>query len=171
LTWLQEKTKPVFVVATANDISQLPPELLRKGRVDEIFFADLPTQDEREEIIKIHIQKKNRDPDDFDIKKLAQKSKGFSGAELEEVVKEALFQAFDQERTLYDDDMLNAISKTFPLARTMHETISDMRKWAQSRAVAASSKKPEPLDEWQNDNIPKLQQETYANPFLKSKGK
>ncbi|GHU26651.1 ATPase [Spirochaetia bacterium] len=172
LTWMQEKTKPVFVVATANDISQLPPELLRKGRVDEIFFVDLPVEDERKEIIKIHLQKKNRKPDDdFDLAKLAQKSKGFSGAELEEAVKEALFRAFDEGRTLRDDDILNAISKTFPLARTMHETISEMRKWAQSRAVAASSKTPEPLDEWQNDNIPKLRQETYSNPFLKAKEK
>jgi hypothetical protein len=168
LTWMQEKTKPVFVVATANDISQLPPELLRKGRVDEIFFVDLPVQDEREDIIKIHLQKKKREPD-FDIKELAKKSKGFSGAELEEVVKEALFRAFDAGRTLNDEDMLNAISRTFPLARTMHEDISDMRQWAQSRAVAASSKEPEPLDEWRNDNIPKLKQESYTNPFLKGK--
>jgi AAA+ superfamily predicted ATPase len=171
LTWMQEKNKPVFVVATANDISQLPPELLRKGRVDEIFFVDLPTQDEREEIIKIHLQKKKREPDDFDIDKLAQKSKGFSGAELEEVVKEALFRAFDAGRSLCDEDMLNAITKTFPLARTMHETISEMRRWAQSRAVAASSKTPEPLDEWQNDNTPQLRQEAYVNPFLKGKEK
>jgi hypothetical protein len=171
LTWMQEKTKPVFVVATANDISQLPPELLRKGRVDEIFFVDLPTQDERKEIIKIHLQKKRRDPDDFDIEKLAKQSKGFSGAELEEAVEEALFRAFDQGRTLNDDDMLDAISRTFPLARTMREDIGDMRQWARSRAVAASSKEPEPLDEWQNDNIPKLKQESYANPFLKAKGK
>jgi SpoVK/Ycf46/Vps4 family AAA+-type ATPase len=168
---MQEKTKPVFVVATANDISQLPPELLRKGRVDEIFFVDLPVQNEREEIINIHLQKKKREPDDFDMAKLAQKSKGFSGAELEEAVKEALFRAFDEGRTLRDDDILNAISKTFPLARTMHETISEMRQWAQSRAVAASSKKPEPLDEWNNDNIPKLRQEVRTNPFLNAKEK
>ena len=171
LTWMQEKTKPVFVVATANDISQLPPELLRKGRVDEIFFVDLPTQEEREEIIKIHLQKKKREPAGFDIAQLAKKSKGFSGAELEEVVKEALFQVFDAGRALRDEDMLNAIAKTYPLARTMHETIDDMRKWAQSRAVPASSKTPEPLDEWQTDNIPKLAQESYTNPFVKSKDK
>ena len=171
LTWMQEKTKPVFVVATANDISQLPPELLRKGRVDEIFFLDLPAAGEREEIIKIHLQKKKRDPGDFDIPKLAKKSRGFSGAELEEVVKEALFQAFDQRRQLRDEDLLHAISRTFPLARTMFENISDMRLWAQSRAAPASSQKPEPLDEWKNDDVPKLQQESYSNPFVKPKGK
>jgi SpoVK/Ycf46/Vps4 family AAA+-type ATPase len=170
LTWMQEKTKPVFVVATANDISQLPPELLRKGRMDEIFFVDLPTQTEREEIIKIHLQKKKRNLDDYDIGKLAQKSKGFSGAELEEVVKEALFQAYDAGRQLRDEDMLGAISKTFPLAKTMYEPINDMWQWAKSRAVAASKEPPEPFDEWQNDNTPKLQQESYANPFVK-KGK
>ena len=171
LTWMQEKTKPVFVVATANNISDLPPELLRKGRIDEIFFADIPTQDEREEIIKIHLRKKNREPADFDIAKLAQRSKGFSGAELEEVVKEALFQAFDAGRQLRNEDMLNAIGKTFPLARVMHKDITDTRKWAQSRAVAASSKTPEPLDEWQNDNIPKLKQESRVNPFIQDKEK
>jgi SpoVK/Ycf46/Vps4 family AAA+-type ATPase len=167
LTWMQEKTKPVFVVATANDISRVPPELLRKGRVDEIFFVDLPTQREREEIIKIHLQKKKREPEDYNIAELAKKSKGFSGAELEEVVKEALFQAFDSTRELRSEDMLNAISTTFPLARTMHEKINDMREWAKNRAVAASKEEPEKLDEWKNDNFPKLQQEGYSNPFVK----
>jgi SpoVK/Ycf46/Vps4 family AAA+-type ATPase len=145
--------------------------------MDEIFFVDLPTQSEREEIIKIHLQKKDRNPDNYNICKLAEKSKGFSGAELEEVVKEALFQAYDAayylqdpERNLQDEDMISAISKTFPLAKTMYEPINDMRQWAKSRAVAASKEPPEPFDEWQNDNTPKLQQESYANPFVK-KGK
>ena len=171
LTWMQEKEKPVFVVATANDISQLPPELLRKGRVDEIFFVDLPTLKERGEIIKIHLKKKKRDPGDYDISKLAKESKGFSGAELEEVVKEALFQAYDSGHQLEDKDISDAIKKTFPLARTMHEQIDDMRQWARSRAVAASKEVPELLDEWKNDNIPKLQQEGYANPFIKNEKK
>jgi AAA+ superfamily predicted ATPase len=166
LTWMQEKTKPVFVVATANDISQLPPELLRKGRVDEIFFVDLPTEKEREEIIKIHLKKKNRKPKDFDTKELAKKSKGFSGAELEEVVKEALFQAYDEEKEVTNEHILKAIEKTFPLSRTMHETISKMRMWAKSRAVSASTDEPEELDKEQDKEIPKLKQETYNNPFI-----
>jgi len=166
LTWMQEKEKPVFVVATANDISQLPPELLRKGRVDEIFFVDLPTQKEREEIIKIHLKKKKRDPEDYDIPKLAEESKGFSGAELEEVVKEALFQAYDLEHELKDEDMFAAIKRTFPLARTMHEQIDDMRKWAKSRTVPASSEQPEHLDSEKDKNIPQLKQERYNNPFI-----
>ncbi len=165
LTWLQEKTKPVFVVATANDISQLPPELLRKGRVDEIFFVDLPTENEREEIIIIHLKKKNRQSKSFDTKKLAQESKGFSGAELEEVVKEALFQAYDKEREVNNEDILEAIRKTFPLSRTMHETIDKMRKWAKSRAVSASTNEPETLDDKDKD-VPKLRQESYNNPFI-----
>jgi len=143
LTWMQEKTKPVFVVATANNISQLPPELLRKGRVDEIFFVDLPTAKEREEIISIHLKRKGREPKNFDIAKLAAASKGFSGAELEEAVKEALFSAFDDGdagREIKNEDISEAIKKTFPLSRTMHETIDKMRVWAKSRAVSAFRK-------------------------------
>jgi AAA+ superfamily predicted ATPase len=165
LTWMQEKTKPVFVVATANDISQLPPELLRKGRVDEIFFVDLPTEKEREDIIKIHLKKKNRQAKDFNTKKLAKVSKGFSGAELEEVIKEALFQAYDKEREVNDEDIQEAIEKTFPLSRTMHETIDKMRKWAKSRAVMASMEEPEVLED-KNKDVPKLKQESYNNPFI-----
>ncbi|MCZ2355113.1 MAG: AAA family ATPase [Bacteroidia bacterium] len=165
LTWLQEKTKPVFVVATANDISQLPPELLRKGRVDEIFFVDLPTEKEREEIIKIHLKKKNRQESKFDTKKLAEASKGFSGAELEEVIKEALFQAYDEEKEVTNEHILEAIGKTFPLSRTMHETISKMRLWAKSRAVSASTSEPETLEDKDKDT-PKLKQESYNNPFI-----
>jgi SpoVK/Ycf46/Vps4 family AAA+-type ATPase len=169
LTWMQEKAKPVFVVATANDISQLPPELLRKGRVDEIFFVDLPTQKEREEIFKIHLKKKLRKPADFDTPRIAEKSKGFSGAELEEALKDALFQAYDKERMLCDNDILEALEKTFPLSRTMHETIDKMRLWAKSRAVAASKEEPEKLDAEKDKDVPKLKQETYNNPFISGK--
>ncbi len=165
LTWMQEKTKPVFVVATANDISQLPPELLRKGRVDEIFFVDLPTQKEREEIIKIHLKKKGRNPDKFDVSEIAKESKGYSGAELEEVIKEALFQAYDEEKEITSEHILKALKRVFPLSKTMTETIEKMRKWAKSRAVAASSEKPEVLSD-EGKDIPKLKQESYNNPFL-----
>ena len=164
LTWMQEKTKPVFVVATANDISQLPPELLRKGRVDEIFFVDLPTENERKEILKIHLERKKRNSKSFDIEKLAKESKGFSGAELEEVVKEALFQAYDEEKEITDEHISAAIKKTYPLSCTMHETINKMREWAKSRAVNASKENPEKLDD-EGKDVPKLKQETYNNPF------
>ena len=139
--------------------------MLRKGRVDEIFFVDLPTEKEREEIIKIHLKKKNRQAKDFDTKKLAIESKGFSGAELEEVVKEALFQAYDKEREVTNEDILEAIDKTFPLSRTMHETIDKMRKWAKSRAVAASIAAPETVDDRDKD-VPILKQESYNNQLI-----
>lgn len=166
LTWMQEKTKPVFVVATANNISQLPPELLRKGRVDEIFFVDLPTEKEREEIIKIHLKRKNRKPEKFDIKQLAKISKGFSGAELEEAIKEAMFQAYDKAEDLITEDIKQAIEKTFPLAKTMSEVIENMRKWAKSRAVMASKEEPEKLEIKEEEKTPKLKQEQYNNPFI-----
>ncbi|MCF6242139.1 MAG: AAA family ATPase [Bacteroidales bacterium] len=167
LTWMQEKKKPVFVVATANNISQLPPELLRKGRVDEIFFVDLPTEEERKDIIKIHIKKRRSNLDKFDIEELAKASKGFSGAELEEAVKEAMFQAYDNAEDLTTKDIKDAIEKTYPLAKTMSEVIEDMRKWAKSRAVMASNGKPEKLEVKTEEKIPKLKQEQYNNPFIK----
>lgn len=167
LTWMQEKKKPVFVVATANNIAQLPPELLRKGRVDEIFFVDLPTEEERVEILKIHIKRKNRNPEKFDLSELAKISKGFSGAELEEAVKEAMFLAYDEVEDLQTKHIKQAIEKTFPLAKTMSEVINDMRKWAKSRAVMASSKEAENLEIEKEEKIPKLKQEQYNNPFIK----
>jgi SpoVK/Ycf46/Vps4 family AAA+-type ATPase len=99
LTWMEEKEKPVFVVATANDISKLPPELLRKGRLDEIFFVDLPGPRDRAEILMIHLARRKRDPSDFDIAAVVRATDEFSGAELEElVIEEALFEAFDTPR-------------------------------------------------------------------------
>jgi SpoVK/Ycf46/Vps4 family AAA+-type ATPase len=166
LTWMQEKNKPVFVVATANDISKLPPELLRKGRMDEIFFVDLPMEKERKDIIDIHLKRKGRKPEKFNTEKLARECKGFSGAEIEEVVKEALFSAYDKKRELDEGDIIEAIKKTFPLSKTMHETIDMMRVWAKSRAVSASAEEPEKLDSEKDKDIPKLKQESYNNPFI-----
>jgi AAA ATPase len=164
LTWMQEKTQPVFVVATANDISQLPPELLRKGRVDEIFFVDLPTEKEREEILKIHLRKKHRKPEKFALSQIAQACQGFSGAEIEEVIKEALFQAYDESVEVTDGHILQAIEKTYPLSKTMGNTIKNLRQWAKSRAVLASSEEAEMIPD--TANIPRLKQEEYNNPFL-----
>jgi hypothetical protein len=170
LTWMQEKSRPVFVVATANDISKLPPELLRKGRVDELFFTDLPTAQEREHIIAIHLKKKKQNPQQFNLKELARLSKGFSGAELEEAVNEALYQAFyNGERPLKEEDLTAALAKTFPLSRTMREMISELRLWAKNRAVAASSAIPEPLDDNEEPDTPILIQERYNNPFRTQK--
>ncbi|WP_417505602.1 AAA family ATPase [Marinomonas gallaica] len=167
LTWMQEKEKPVFVVATANHIAQLPPELLRKGRVDEIFFVDLPVQQERQDIISIHLKRRNR-LDDFsssELNELAVASKGFTGAELEEAVKEAMFLAFDEGHQLNKNDILKSIQATSPLSSTMAEMIQDTRAWAKGRAVAASSAEPEALDP-SGIKKPRLKQEG-ENPFVK----
>jgi len=167
LTWMQEKKKPVFVVATANHVAQLPPELLRKGRVDEIFFVDLPVQQERKEILSIHLKHRERQ-DDFskeELNELAIKSKGFTGAELEEAVKEAMFLAFDNGHQLSKGDILKAIQGTSPLSQTMAEMIQDTRAWAQGRAVPASSAEPEELQKYDSKK-PRLKQEG-ENPFVK----
>ncbi len=138
LTWLSEKTAPVFVVATANDISQLPPELLRKGRLDEIFFVDLPAEEEREEIFRIHIAKRGRDPEAFDVKALVACSKEFSGAEIQEAVISALYDAFYAQQDLTTDHILSALQQTVPLSKTMDEQINRLRSWAEGRARNAS---------------------------------
>jgi ATP-dependent 26S proteasome regulatory subunit len=138
LTWMQEKTAPVFLIATANDISALPPELLRKGRFDEIFFLDLPSQRERMDIFRIHLTKRGRLPDQFDIKLMADLSKGFSGAEIEQVVISALYDSFDSGRELQNQDMISTIRQSVPLSHTMREAIDALRQWAQTRARPAS---------------------------------
>jgi len=138
LTWLSEKTAPVFVVATANDISHLPPELLRKGRLDEIFFVDLPDAPERAEIFRIHLRKRGRDCATFDLNRLAELSTDFSGAEIEEAINSALYDAFYGKEELTTGHVLKALGETVPLARTMDEQISQLRRWAEGRARNAS---------------------------------
>jgi len=139
LQWLNDKTKPVFVVATANDVSQLPPEFLRKGRFDELFFVDLPTPQERQEIFKIHIKKRGRKPKNFDLDVLAEATQDFTGAEIEAVVTEALFSAFDEETEVNTDHLLAAAKSTVPLARTMAQQIQSLRGWAEGRTRRASN--------------------------------
>ena len=139
LTWLSEKTAPVFVVATANDISQLPPELLRKGRFDEIFFVDLPTADERREIFGIHLAKRGRDAGQFDLEALIAASESFSGAEIEQAIISALYDAFYARNELTAEHVLEALCQAVPLARTMDEHIDRLRKWAVGRARHASA--------------------------------
>ena len=139
LTWLQEKTAPVFVVATANRIDLLPPELLRKGRFDEIFFIDLPAVAEREEIFRIHVGRRGRKPEDYDLLALAAAAEGFSGAEIEQVVVAALYDAFAEGKELEQRHLLRAVAETFPLATTMREDIQKLREWAKTRTRPASS--------------------------------
>ena len=144
LTWMQEKTAPVFVVATANNINQLPPELLRKGRFDEFFFVDLPSQKEKENIFSIHLQKNRQNVSSFALDILAQKAEGFNGAEIEECIKEAMFTAYveSQETNIAPKlqmiHILDAIKNTVPLSKTMEKQITDLRKFAVSRAINAS---------------------------------
>ena len=139
LTWMQEKKKPVFVVATANDVSQLPPELLRKGRFDEIFFVDLPTESDRRDIFKIHLAKRNRKVENFDIRKLAKLSQSFTGAEIEAAIISAMYEAFDDNaRPVTTEDITKALRETVPIAVTMREKIGVLRAWAETRARNAN---------------------------------
>ena len=138
LTWLSEKTAPVFVVATANDISHLPPELLRKGRLDEIFFVDLPGLPERQEILGVHLRKRGRSLDSFDLFQLAVAAEDFSGAEIEEAINSALYEAFYAQSELSQSHVLAALQQTVPLARTMDEQINRLRTWAEGRSRNAS---------------------------------
>jgi SpoVK/Ycf46/Vps4 family AAA+-type ATPase len=137
LGWLQDKKESVFVIATANDISKLPPELLRKGRFDEIFFVDLPGAEARERILHIHLEKRRRDPAKFDIAQLVEQTDGFSGAEIEQAVVSALYTAFSRQEDLTTELLLKEIALTKPLSVTMAERISSLRDWAKDRAVFA----------------------------------
>ena len=148
LTWMQEKTAPVFVIATANNISGLPAELLRKGRFDEIFFVDLPTKNERKEIFKLHLEKRLQDKEvaskieinDELYDKLADLTEGYVGAEIEQIVISALYEAFFQKRPLEISDLENTIKNVVPLSVTQKEQILALRQWANIRAVTATKK-------------------------------
>ena len=140
LTWMEEKTHPVFVVATANNIDQLPPELLRKGRMDEIFFVDLPTARDRAEILMIHLAKRQRTPADYDIPALVLATDGFSGAELEEVVIDALYEAYSSPgRSLNTGHMLNSARQIISLSRSRARDIEKLRQWAAANCRMAAS--------------------------------
>lgn len=140
LTWMQDKTKPVFLIATANEVNALPPEMLRKGRFDEVFFVDLPDRAEREQIVKIHLVKRKRDPANFNVEELADTMKGFSGAEIEQVIVGALFSAFDAGRELTQDDVMCEAKAVVPLSVMMQEEIDELRTWAEMRTRPASKR-------------------------------
>jgi SpoVK/Ycf46/Vps4 family AAA+-type ATPase len=135
LTWMQEHPKPVFVIATANDITALPPELLRKGRFDEIFFVDLPTRAVRKQIFAIHLRKRRRDPERFDLAALSNASEGYSGAEIEQAVISALHEAYAEKDDLNTDRILTALKTSPPLSVTMAESVQYLRAWARDRCV------------------------------------
>src|SRR5262249_922682 len=139
LTWMQEKTVPCFVVAAANDIQKLPPELVRKGRFDEIFFLDLPTQEERQEIFAVHLRKRQRKPEDFNVAQLAQLAEGYVGAEIEQAVIEAMYVGFNAQREFTTADVAAALKRQVPLSVSSKETIDALRQWLrEGRAQSAS---------------------------------
>ena len=149
LSWMQERKAPVFVAATCNNVTVLPPELIRKGRFDELFFVDLPNAAERKQIFAIQLKKRKRNPADYDLDRVAAAAQGFSGAEIESVVQTALYAAFSRDgarpdsgsggKDLTTDDLLAALVATVPLSTTRAEEIAELRAWAKERAVWASN--------------------------------
>ena len=139
LTWMQEKTSPVFVMATANRVERLPGEFLRKGRFDELFFVDLPNAEERKDIFRIHLSKRRREIERFDLDQLANVCDGFSGAEIEQALVAAMYEAFAQDREFTQLDIIAASRATMPLSKTMTEQVTALRDWARQRARPAAS--------------------------------
>jgi SpoVK/Ycf46/Vps4 family AAA+-type ATPase len=137
LSWMQDHRHPIFIIATANDVSSLPPELMRKGRFDEVFFIDLPAQEAREKIFEIHLTRRKRDPANFNLKKLAAAAADFCGSEIEQAVIGSLFSAFRNRSELQDQHILDEIAKTKPLAVLMEERVTELRHWAANRCVQA----------------------------------
>ena len=163
---MQEKTKPVFVVTTANDISSLPPELLRKGRFDEIFFVDLPNKEDRKAIFDIHLRKKGFDPKDLFTDKLSDLSKGYNGAEIEEAVNEAMFSAYTENPDmpkLMVKHLMDAIKDIVPLSSTMDEQIKALRTWAKKRAKMAGQENEEKLEGLETLLLTKTEKEYNRN--------
>jgi hypothetical protein len=139
LSWMQERKPAVFVATTCNNVTVLPPELIRKGRFDELFFVDLPSTAERKQIFAIQLTKRKRKPADYELDRVAAAAKGFSGAEIESAVQTALYAAFARKQELSTEDLLTALSSTVPLSITRAEEIAELREWAKTRAVWASS--------------------------------
>jgi AAA+ superfamily predicted ATPase len=137
LTWMQEHREPVFIVATANDIESLPPELMRKGRFDEIFFVDLPGEEARRAILEIHLRKRRLEPGDFDLSRLIAATDGFSGAEIEQGIIAARHEAFSRRERVTTESLLSVIEASPPLSVTMAEKVDELRRWARGRCVMA----------------------------------
>jgi SpoVK/Ycf46/Vps4 family AAA+-type ATPase len=137
LTWMQDRESGVFLAATSNNISALPPEMLRKGRFDEIFFVDLPNRAIRQSLFSLHLKKRGRDSGAFDLTKLAATSDGFSGAEIEQSIISGLYSAFALKQQLSTEILLTELTATQPLSVTRSEDIASIREWARTRAVPA----------------------------------
>ncbi len=135
LTWMSERQRAVFLVATANDITRLPPEMVRKGRFDEVFFVDLPSPENRRDILAIHLRKRSLDPAGFDLEALARASEGFSGSEIEQAIVSAMYTAHAQGRSPAQAHLLAEIRQTRPLSVLLAEKIQELREWASERTV------------------------------------
>jgi SpoVK/Ycf46/Vps4 family AAA+-type ATPase len=144
LSWMQDRKAPVFVAATSNNVTVLPPELIRKGRFDELFFVDLPNQVERQQILAISLAKRKRKPEDFDLKEFAVAAKGYSGAEIDAAVQGALYAAYSEKRPVSTQLLLNELSQTVPLSTTRAEEMAALREWAYARAVPATARQGTP---------------------------
>lgn len=142
LTWMQDRPAPVFVVATANDVSAIPPELLRRGRFDEVFFLDLPTEAERVDILRVQLQRRGRNPADFDLGLLARCSEGQVGAELEQAITEAMYVAFAAGRDITTADVAGALAEVVPLARASRERVAALRAWLREGRARPASTSP-----------------------------
>jgi hypothetical protein len=140
LSWMQDRKAAVFVAATCNNVTVLPPELIRKGRFDELFFVDLPNQAERKQIFSIQLTRRKRNPVEFDLEKVATAAKGYSGAEIEAAVQGALYAAYSEKKPLSTQFLLDALAQTVPLSITRSEEIGELREWARTRAVPASAR-------------------------------
>jgi ATP-dependent 26S proteasome regulatory subunit len=138
LSWMQERKAPVFVAATCNNVSALPPELIRKGRFDELFFVDLPNHAERKQIFALELKRRNRLPAEFDLDQVAVAARGYSGAEIQAAVQTALYASFSSKQPLATSSLIDALVKTVPLSTTRAEEIQELRDWARARAVPAS---------------------------------
>jgi SpoVK/Ycf46/Vps4 family AAA+-type ATPase len=137
---MQDRKAPVFVAATCNNVTVLPPELIRKGRFDELFFVDLPNQAERKQIFSIQLAKRKRNPAEFDLDQVAAAAKGYSGAEIDAAVQGGLYAAYADKKELTTQSLLDALTRTVPLSVTRAEEIQTLRDWARKRAVPASAR-------------------------------
>ena len=140
LSWMQDRKAPVFVAATCNNVTVLPPELIRKGRFDELFFVDLPNQAERKQIFSIQLAKRKRNPAEFDLDNVAVAAKGYSGAEIDAAVQGALYAAYSEKKPVTTQSLIDALGQTVPLSTTRAEEIESLREWARTRAVHASAR-------------------------------
>src|SRR6202140_439322 len=147
---MQVRKAAVFVAATCNNVTVLPPELIRKGRFDELFFVDLPNQAERKQIFSIQLAKRKREPADFDLDQVAAAAKGYSGAEIDAAVQGALYAAYPEKKTLSTQLLLEALAQTVPLSTTRAEEIAALREWSGTRAVPASSREKGPAAQWRS---------------------